>query len=139
VSCDCVTIENRRRSYWIGATPHFIQVLKVTQMGRWIPGVLLGVDGLVAEVLLDGATQVKRFGTLWPDRLATVAMGPVLRDHAGRPRLWWNARASVLELYEGPHRMPAFSVADLAKHPQWVTEMSALPPSCEHATRDAEG
>jgi hypothetical protein len=133
--CKCLTIASKREGYGLGCTPHWIQVLKVTQHAPWRTGVLLGVDGFLADVLLSGADAPNRLGTLWPDRLARVAMGRVRRDRLGRPKTRWNRFAGVLQLYGRDGHFPSFSVVDVERFPEEIEAWHRLPATCQHRER----
>jgi hypothetical protein len=123
------SIAELREGYGPGCQPHYIQVLNVAEhQGRYEPGVLLGVDGMVAEVQLNGSSQVCRVGTLWPDRLARVAMSNVDRDVNGRPMVRWNRRARVLQLRDAEDgAYPSFNVVDLDAEPEYLAAWERLP------------
>jgi hypothetical protein len=126
------SIEELRDTYRPGCQPHWIQVIKVAERdGRYEAGVLLGVDGMVAEVLLRRDGRVCRVGTLWPDRLARVALGKVRRDPAGRPIARWNRRVNVLQLFDldPPYGRPSFNVVDLDAQPEYLDAWQQLPAS----------
>jgi hypothetical protein len=122
-----LSIEELRESYHPGCTPHYIQVRVADREGRYEEGVLLGVDGMVAEVRLRGDARVCRVGTLWPDRLARVALGNVRRDADGRPLVRWNRRVRVLQLFD-PEGKPTFNVVDLDAEPEYLDRWKRLRP-----------
>jgi hypothetical protein len=134
---ESTSIAELRQTYRPGCQPQYIQVLNVAvREGRYEPGVLLGVDGMVAEVQLEGSSHVCRVGTLWPDRLARVAMGNVDRDAQGRPWVRWNRRASVLQLRDAEDgAYPTFSVVDLDAHPEYLEAWEQLPATREGGRR----
>ena len=130
--CDCLTLAWMRETYHLGCTPHWIQVLKVTQEAPWVCGVLLGMDGFIADILLDDAEATNHLGTLWPAKLASAAMGGVRRDDRGRPRIRWNKHAGVLQLIGPSGSYPTFSVLDADEKPGEVEAWLRLPMTCEH-------
>jgi hypothetical protein len=132
------SIEELRETYRPGCQPHWIQVIKVAERdGRYEAGVLLGVDGMVAEVVLRRDGRVCRVGTLWPDRLAGVALGKVRRDPDGRPIVRWNRRVNVLQLFDldPPYGRPSFNVVDLDAKPEYLEAWQRLPASRRPARR----
>ena len=116
------TIAKLRETYWPGAQPHWIPVLKVGEReGTYLDGTLAEIDGMIATVRLSDGTN-RQLGTLWPDRLIKVAQAEVQRDRSGRPKVGWNRSVNLLRLYDRrpPHGRPYFNVADLDDEPEYL-------------------
>ena len=121
------SIEELRQTLRAGCQPHFIQSKVAQREGRFEAGVLLGVDGMVAEVKLQGSVHVRRVGTLWPDRMARVARGNVHRDGAGRPLVRWNRSVNLLQFHDFEDCWPCFNVVDLEREPEYLEAWERLP------------
>jgi len=67
-------------------------------------------------------------GTLWPDRLARVALENVRRDLDGRPMVRWNRRVNALQLFDldPPYGRPSFNVVDLDAQPEYLEAWQQL-------------
>lgn len=125
------SIEELRETYCPGCQAHFIQVRIAGREGRYEAGILLGVDGMVAEVQLRRNGRICRVGTLWGDQLARAAGENVRRDRDGRPIVRWNRRVRVLQLvHTGPaSARSCFNVVDLDARPDYLEAWKRLPAS----------